>query len=221
MPRTMRVKRRSMWSRAMKLSGRMTRSTDECEMSRSCQSATFSSAAMALARTQPGEAGDLLAADRVALVRHRRRALLPLAERLFDFADFGLLQPANLERELLERRRRDRQRRHQLGVPIALNDLRRDRRRLRARAARRRAPRSPDRDARTCRPRRRSCRPTTISRARSTRSRSRCSSAYHSASFSPKRHRLGVHAVRPPDHRRAAVLVGARRARPPSARRCP
>ena len=34
----------------MKLSGRMTRSTDECEMSRSCQSAMFSSAAMALAR---------------------------------------------------------------------------------------------------------------------------------------------------------------------------
>ena len=50
MPDTIRVKRRSMWSSAMKLSGRMTRSTDECEMSRSCQSATFSSAAIALAR---------------------------------------------------------------------------------------------------------------------------------------------------------------------------
>ena len=34
----------------MKLSGRITRSTDECEMSRSCHSATFSSAAIALAR---------------------------------------------------------------------------------------------------------------------------------------------------------------------------
>src|SRR5436190_1550854 len=31
-------------------SGRMTRSTDECEMSRSCQSATFSKAACAFAR---------------------------------------------------------------------------------------------------------------------------------------------------------------------------
>ena len=30
----MRVNRRSMWSSAMKLSGRITRSTDECEMSR-------------------------------------------------------------------------------------------------------------------------------------------------------------------------------------------
>ena len=47
----MRVKRRSMWSSAMKLSGRMTRSTDECEMSRSCHSATFSSAAIALPRS--------------------------------------------------------------------------------------------------------------------------------------------------------------------------
>ena len=45
-------------------------------MSRSCQSATFSSAAIALARIEPRQAGDLLAADRVALVRHRRRALL-------------------------------------------------------------------------------------------------------------------------------------------------
>ena len=58
-----------------------------------------------VAANQAREADDLLAADRVALVRHRRRALLPLGERLFDFADFGLLQPANLERELLERRR--------------------------------------------------------------------------------------------------------------------
>ena len=34
----------------MKLSGRMTRSTDECEMSRSCQSAMFSNAAWQLPR---------------------------------------------------------------------------------------------------------------------------------------------------------------------------
>ena len=114
----------------MKLSGRMTRSTDECEMSRSCQSAMFSNAAWQLPRISARQADDLLAADRVALVRHRRRALLPLGERLLDLADFGLLQAANLERELLERRGRDRQRRQQLGVPIALNDLRRDRRRL-------------------------------------------------------------------------------------------
>ncbi len=34
----------------MKLSGRITRSTEECEMSRSCQRAMFSSAAIALLR---------------------------------------------------------------------------------------------------------------------------------------------------------------------------
>ena len=59
---------------------------------------------------QPRQADDLLAADRVALVRHRRRALLALAERLLDLADLGLLQAANLERELLERRGGDGQR---------------------------------------------------------------------------------------------------------------
>ena len=47
----MRANRRSMWSSTMKLSGMTTRSTDECEMSRSCHRATFSSAAMALARS--------------------------------------------------------------------------------------------------------------------------------------------------------------------------
>ena len=59
-----------------------------------------------VAAQQPRQADDLLAADRVALVRHRRRALLALAERLLDLADLGLLQAADLERELLERRRR-------------------------------------------------------------------------------------------------------------------
>src|SRR6266542_308743 len=83
---------------------------------------------------QPGESRDLLAADRVALMWHRGRAFLSLAERLLDFADLGLLQAANLERELLERRAGDRERRHQLGVAIALDDLRRHGRRLKAEA---------------------------------------------------------------------------------------
>jgi hypothetical protein len=42
---------------------------------------------------EPRQAHDLLAADRVALVGHRRRALLPLGERLLDLADLRLLQP--------------------------------------------------------------------------------------------------------------------------------
>ena len=107
---------------------------------------------------QPRQAGDLLAADRVALVRHRRRALLPLAERLFDFTDLGLLQAADLERELLERRGGDRQRGHQLGVAVALDDLRRHRRRLQAEPLADPRLDRRDRGARTCRPRRRSCR---------------------------------------------------------------
>ena len=59
-----------------------------------------------IAAQQPRQPDDLLAADRVALVRHRRRALLALGERLLDLADLGLLKAANLERELLERRAR-------------------------------------------------------------------------------------------------------------------
>ena len=46
----------------MKLSGRMTRSTDECEMSRSCQSATFSNAAVASQVIQRDRHAELMAA---------------------------------------------------------------------------------------------------------------------------------------------------------------
>src|SRR5262249_48649231 len=79
---------------------------------------------VAVAANETGETHDLLAADRVALVRPRRRALLAFCERLLDLADFGLLEAANLQRELFERRRGDRERREQLGMPIALNHLR-------------------------------------------------------------------------------------------------
>ncbi len=140
---------------------------------------------LAVAAKQPRQADDLLAADRIALVRHRRRALLALGERLLHLADFGLLQPADFERELLERGRRDRQRRQQLGVTIALNHLRGDRRRPesepaadvgldRRRQVRERADRARQLADADRRP-----------RARRTRSMSRSTSAYHSASFSP------------------------------------
>ena len=90
----------------MKVSGRMTRSTDECEMSRSCHSATFSSAAMALPRSSRARPQICSHPIGLRLCGIARRALLPLRERLLDFADLRLLQAANLERELLERRRR-------------------------------------------------------------------------------------------------------------------
>ena len=71
-------------------------------MSRSCQSATFSRPASALPRSTRAQPGDALAEDRVALVRHRRGALLALAERLLDLAHLGALQVADLGRDLLE-----------------------------------------------------------------------------------------------------------------------
>ena len=104
MPSTIRVKRRSMWSSAMKLSGRMTRSTDECEMSRSCHSATFSSAAMALPRTRRARPTICSQPIGLRLCGIADEPFWPLRERLLDLADLGLLQAANLERELLERR---------------------------------------------------------------------------------------------------------------------
>ena len=90
-------------------SGRMMRSTDECEMSRSCHSATFSSAACAVRTHHARQAADLLARDRVALVRHGRRALLLLAEIFFRLAHFGALQMANLGGDLVQCRGNDRQ----------------------------------------------------------------------------------------------------------------
>ena len=45
-------------------------------MSRSCHSATFSTRRVGVAAEHPREAGDALRRDRVALVRHRARALL-------------------------------------------------------------------------------------------------------------------------------------------------
>ena len=55
---------------------------------------------------EPREAGHLLAAHRVPLVRHGRGALLARAERLLHLAHLGLLQAADLGRELLEARPR-------------------------------------------------------------------------------------------------------------------
>src|SRR5437762_6659211 len=82
---------------------------------------------LAVCANQPREPADLLASNWIALVRHGRRALLTLSERLLDLADFGFLKPTNLERAFLQRCRCNRERRQKLGVTIALNDLRRDR----------------------------------------------------------------------------------------------
>ena len=76
------------------------------------------------------EAADPLRDDRVALVRHRRRALLSLAERLLHLAHLGAGEVADLGREPVERRGDERERGEELGVAVARDDLRRDRLRL-------------------------------------------------------------------------------------------
>ena len=79
-----------------------------------------------VAAQQARQARQVLAQDRVLLVRHRRGALLPLAERLLRLADLGALPVADLDRELLDGGAEQRQRVEELGVAIALHDLRGD-----------------------------------------------------------------------------------------------
>src|SRR5262249_9195230 len=85
---------------------------------------------LGVAADDAGQAADPLGELRVALVRHRARALLALAERLLGFQHFSPLEAANLERDLLERPGRDGHGHAALGVAIALDDLGRDRLRL-------------------------------------------------------------------------------------------
>ena len=92
-------------------------------MSRSCHSATSSSAGLSVAPQHAREPGDLLALDRVALVRHRARTLLAGAERLARLADLGALQMPDLGREPLQAGAREGDRLRELGVAVARHDL--------------------------------------------------------------------------------------------------
>ena len=96
-------------------------------MSRSCQSATFSIAGSGIAAHEAGKSGQVLGQNRVALVRHGRRALLPHGEELLGLADFGALQMADFGRKPLDGRGDHAERREEHGVPVARDDLRRDR----------------------------------------------------------------------------------------------
>ena len=60
---------------------------------------------------------------RVALVRHRRRALVAGRERFLGFANLGPLQMADLDRHLFERRPDPGEHREEEGVAVALHDL--------------------------------------------------------------------------------------------------
>ena len=155
-------------------------------MSRSCQSATFSSPTSACAAHDAREAADPLGDDRVALVRHRRRALLALAERLLDLAHLGAREVADLERELLERRRRRaRARRAARRAGRAGGSASRPAP-ARGRGARTRAARARDRSPRRCRRRRRACRRASPRARARAASRPRSSSNAQPASLSPK-----------------------------------
>ena len=155
------------------------------------------------------EPADALGDDGVPLVRHRRRALLPAAERLLHLGDLGAREMPDLERELVERRRDDRERGQQLGVAVALEDLRRRRRRLEA------EPLAGDAlelgigrgvradgagelaDAHALE-RARDALPVPVELERPARE------------LQPERRRLGVHAVRAAHLQRRAMLLGAR-----------
>ena len=92
-------------------------------MSRSCQSAWFSMRGRGVAAHHAREAGDVLEAPGVALVRHRRGALLARAELLLDLAHLGARQVAELDGDLLEARGDQRERVDERGVAVALHDL--------------------------------------------------------------------------------------------------
>ena len=157
-PRRPRRSGRACSRRAIVESTSTTRSAEECEMSRSCQSGDVLEPTTALRADHAGEPRDALAHDRVALVRHRRRALLAaangssasrtsvrcrwrisVANRSSDAADHG-------------------QRREEARVPVARDDLRRRRLDARGRALERDAPRRAGRRCRRRRPRPTACR---------------------------------------------------------------
>src|SRR4029453_18573358 len=83
-------------------------------------------AGLRVAAEHAREARQALGVDRVALVRHRARALLARAERLLDLAHLGALEVADLGREALDSGAGERDRSQQLGVAVARDDLGRD-----------------------------------------------------------------------------------------------
>ena len=92
-------------------------------MSRSCHSATFSSAGRHRHADEAGETGEVLAEDRVALVRHRRAALLADVERLLGLEHLGALEVTDLHRQPLDRGGDHRQGGEIGGVAVAGDDL--------------------------------------------------------------------------------------------------
>ena len=78
------------------------------------------------------EAGEPFAGDRVALVRHGAGTFLAFGKKFFGFQNFGALQMAELRRPTFDARADERECADELGVDVALDDLRGDRRRTQA-----------------------------------------------------------------------------------------
>ena len=155
------------------------------------------------------EPADPLGDDGIPLVRHRRRALLAAAERLLYLADLGAGEVPDLEREGVERGRDDRERREELGVAVALEDLRRGGRGLEAEPLAReplelgigRGVRADGaRELPDAHPLERPRDPLAAARQLER----------PADELEPERRRLGMDAVRAADLQRLAVLLGAR-----------
>ena len=88
-----------------------------------------------VATQHAGQAGEAFAGDRVALVRHGAGAFLALGKKLLGLEHLGALKMPELRRPPLDARADERHSGHELGVDVALHDLRRDRGRLEAKLA--------------------------------------------------------------------------------------
>ncbi len=107
----------------MNESGKMTLSAEEWEISRSCQRGMFSRATSRFPRRIRERPEIRSAPHGIFLVRHRGGAFLALGERLLELEHLGLLEVADLGRELVQAGAEQGQRRDDLGVPVALQDL--------------------------------------------------------------------------------------------------
>ena len=116
-----------MKSTTMHASGKITRSVELCDMSRSCHKRNVLERRHRISANQPRQPGDSLRCMRIALVRHGRRALISFRERLLSLAHFTALQMPDFERHLLERAGQPGQHRQEMGVAVTLDDLGRDR----------------------------------------------------------------------------------------------
>ena len=155
-PRTTRSASARIWSSRIVESGRMIRSAEECVMSRSCHSATFSSPTWALprrTRARP-QIRSLTTGLRLCGIALEPFWPLPNGSSTSRTSVRCRWRISVAKRSRPAPRQRDRG--QKLRVAIARDDLRGDGLVAAGRASRRRAPRSPGRASRRCRPRRRS-----------------------------------------------------------------